>query len=1220
MTRAPGQLFGMWGMAYTHICVLKHVALRYPEQMKVLICSTEADQGKPPLRQLLQSLPNPRQPGFPQSAKIPEHFAVASMLSPDSTGRVPFADIAFDVTTGPDTHSRFLAHRVVVGAQSPVLLKELETLPLVELPQEGITAAVFRVDRRISKDVWRAVLQFFYTGMVHCPFVKDPAKLVELFRAAAIYKLPKALLDLAQAARATDFGDARLVATDLQFMQGSPAEADDSRALTPYEQQVRRNIKYLKQRGVTVQEGWNLFEAYETWKARFGLLPHPGVILLVGLWNHNVDEQGAISEGKLSGRQFLGLAMEALKAQFPDATILAVNSIRHLNVTMGPMGYVGYSLKQGHGIDMLRYPHAVPSREPLGLGVVASGQTPGLHDFLAPGLPESGAQYDFDIMAYLQAALSAGQRILQLGGNRFQFFVAFLKYLDEHSWKPGSHPSSLGETASATPLPTRVSCVPFHQAGALAQADCQEEMVPSPPFTFPELVEATGSASADTVLTWLDAIPSGLLQHNHQNVSCEALRNELRRTRQDVSLDDARGLGPWSFPVRQWCTVYMGASYGSDPSYRASAEHFGRLLAQNGIGLLYGGGNAGLMGAVADAVLRESGYVIGVRPEGNLLTAEHEHKNLSHMIFTKSMHERKQTMVDFADLLVALPGGLGTLDELADAVVLAHLGTHSKPLYLLNTTFWTPLLKFIENMETAQFLGAGRFGKLVKVVDSAEDIFPTQERIESEAEAQEAEAGPCSFLQLEVVKIRSDGCPFQVGFLPALAAGCLCAVLIASFGVHSTSVSSGRCIVDLFMLITVLAATSRMISVPDSHALAIALGQNVSWSGLYLGISKWGDMIGNLLCAFPLNYWPDFWRSSSREAMICGMTVMSAGSALCLVTLSRVSEDSGVRDSATLPILLCVSRAIIGVGNGIVTQLVIVLLSKLTPPDDLPQEFQRAIFYVTVGTGLGPLASAAGYSLDVCSTTAPQFKTVGIIQLILLSSGLCAVMLFYPSEIGSKDVHVAEVSEHEDAAPNRIPIIAGLVLCALRSFVAGSVEVGTPLLLEDRFGWSIATTGLITGAAFLVGIPIRLAQMSAGRQLSEVAWIRLLTVAATLGTLLLLRAASKLLPGGYSLVLGDMIIFPSIYLSEGLAQGFMMRFVPHGGSNLFFEASSIALIMDMLINAFLGLGAVGARSIIEAGGERGQDFNAGMQLLCCVIFLIIFELGMARYVHDSKSE
>ncbi|CAE7243966.1 ktnD [Symbiodinium pilosum] len=197
---ANGQSFLALATASPNFWVLKHVALRYPEQMKALLSSKEADQGKPPLQQLLQSLPPPHQPGFARPAKIPEHFAVASMLSPDSTGRVPFADLAFDVTTGPDSHSRFLAHRVVVGAQSPVLLKELETLPLVELPQEGITAALFKVDRRISKEVWRSVLQFFYTGVVNCPFAKDPVKLVELFRAAAIYKLPRALLDLAQTA------------------------------------------------------------------------------------------------------------------------------------------------------------------------------------------------------------------------------------------------------------------------------------------------------------------------------------------------------------------------------------------------------------------------------------------------------------------------------------------------------------------------------------------------------------------------------------------------------------------------------------------------------------------------------------------------------------------------------------------------------------------------------------------------------------------------------------------------------------------------------------------------------------------------------------------------------------------------------------------------------------------------------------------------------------
>ena len=665
----------------------------------------------------------------------------------------------------------------------------------------------------------------------------------------------------------------------------------------------------------------------------------------------------------------------------------------------------------------------------------------------------------------------------------------------------------------------------------------------------------------------------------------------------------------------------MGASFGGSSKFEEEAKNFGRLLARSGVGLVYGGGNAGLMGVVADAVLAEGGYVIGVRPAGNLLTAEHEHKNLSQMIFTKTMHERKQTMVDLANFLVALPGGLGTLDELADAVVLSHLGTHRKPVFLLNTnSFWTPLLKFVETMAASKFLKEGRWAELVEVAESAEDLIRKLQREDEDIEAK------TSFLQLQVATVTTlsdqvGACPFRVGLLPALAIGCVTSIIAALFGVHSRSVSSGRCVVDLFMVITVLAATSRMISVPDSHALSLALKQGASWSGLYLGISKWGDMIGNLICAFPLHFWPDFWQNSSRQAMMCGLAVMSAGSALCLVTLSQVGNE----DSSKLATLLCASRAIIGVGNGMVTQLVIVLLSKLTPPSELPQEFQRAVFYVTVGTGLGPLAAAAGYSLNLCTTpNVPQFKTVGLIQLILLSSGLCMVILFYPAKISNEDVKiVAEVEGSGARRPmpcfRKMVILTGLILCALRSFVAGSVEVGTPLLLEDRFGWSIASTGLITGVAFLMGLPIRFVQSCLGGYYAgEVAWIRLLTISAALGTLLLLRAAGRLLPGGYSLVLGDMIIFPSIYLSEGLTQGLMMRFVPHGGSDSIFEASSIALIMDMLINAFLGLGAVGARSIIEAGGQWGQDFNAGVQLLCCLVFLVLFEVGMAPYINKNK--
>merc|ERR1712224_638082 len=131
---------------------------------------------------------------------FPAHFHVAEMLKQDSSGSVPYADVAFDV--GPDgggaSAGRFLAHRIIVAAQSTVLFEALEKLPLTPLTREGITAAIIRVDARISKEVWRCVLQFMYTGHINCSFSSDVVKIVEMLRACITYKLPMPLLEFAQ--------------------------------------------------------------------------------------------------------------------------------------------------------------------------------------------------------------------------------------------------------------------------------------------------------------------------------------------------------------------------------------------------------------------------------------------------------------------------------------------------------------------------------------------------------------------------------------------------------------------------------------------------------------------------------------------------------------------------------------------------------------------------------------------------------------------------------------------------------------------------------------------------------------------------------------------------------------------------------------------------------------------------------------------------------------
>lgn len=134
--------------------------------------------------------------------------------------------------------------------------------------------------------------------------------------------------------------------------------------------------------------------------------------------------------------------------------------------------------------------------------------------------------------------------------------------------------------------------------------------------------------------------------------------------------------------MRRIC-VYCGSSSGSSPVLARSAEQFGRLLAEQGMGLVYGGGNVGLMGTLADAVLAAGGEVIGVIPEA-LLEKELGHRGVSKLHVTTSMHERKQLMADLCDGFVALPGGVGTLEELFETWTWLQLSFHEKPVGVWN--------------------------------------------------------------------------------------------------------------------------------------------------------------------------------------------------------------------------------------------------------------------------------------------------------------------------------------------------------------------------------------------------------------------------------------------------------------------------------------------------------------------------------------------------------
>jgi uncharacterized protein (TIGR00730 family) len=169
--------------------------------------------------------------------------------------------------------------------------------------------------------------------------------------------------------------------------------------------------------------------------------------------------------------------------------------------------------------------------------------------------------------------------------------------------------------------------------------------------------------------------------------------------------------------------VYCGSSPGTDPAFAEAARAFGKILAENGIRLVYGGGSTGLMGALADAVLKNGGDVTGIIPEF-LTNRERPRRLAQELIVTRDMHERKRKMFERADGFVALPGGIGTLEELVEQLTWAQLGRHKKPILLANIKgYWDPLLTLIDHMRAQEFLPAApRVDCLV--ADRVEDILP----------------------------------------------------------------------------------------------------------------------------------------------------------------------------------------------------------------------------------------------------------------------------------------------------------------------------------------------------------------------------------------------------------------------------------------------------------------------------------------------------------------
>jgi len=177
-----------------------------------------------------------------------------------------------------------------------------------------------------------------------------------------------------------------------------------------------------------------------------------------------------------------------------------------------------------------------------------------------------------------------------------------------------------------------------------------------------------------------------------------------------------------SQPIPFSVCVYCGSRLGNKPGYQALAQALGTAIGQRGWQLVYGGGRAGLMGTVADATLKAGGRVVGVIPE-SLMKLEVGHAGLTELHVVDSMHSRKKLMAESSDAFIAMPGGIGTFEELFEVWTWRHLGYHDRPLGLLDTEdYWLPMMAFLQHSVAEGFMGADQM-TMLRVDDDIERLL-----------------------------------------------------------------------------------------------------------------------------------------------------------------------------------------------------------------------------------------------------------------------------------------------------------------------------------------------------------------------------------------------------------------------------------------------------------------------------------------------------------------
>ncbi|CAE7629431.1 ggs [Symbiodinium sp. CCMP2456] len=407
-------------------------------------------------------------------------------------------------------------------------------------------------------------------------------------------------------------------------------------------------------------------------------------------------------------------------------------------------------------------------------------------------------------------------------------------------------------------------------------------------------------------------------------------------------------------------------------------------------------------------------------------------------------------------------------------------------------------------------------------------------------------------------------------------------------------------------------------TIVDSYQIGKFFEVSPAFSGLLVGLFMTGGAVGTSFMTLILQARPSAWKSFRSIVLGCQLMDTSGVFLYTLLMILAVNEQTG----PSWIYCLAMVRFAWGLGSGVTGQLAAVTITKVTPPHQIPEEMQSLQFWQTLGLGMGPfiaglmifahgaLGASHASPYKLCAAPA-ALASLQVLSLLTLWQLCPSSVEEWPGPSSSDGTGVSKTCPQKHSGRIQMLFLSScFLLCSLRGYAVAGAEVGTAMLLEESYEWNRHSIGFLVSGAFLASIPLRSAYLRNKSLFSTISWIRILALIAMAGTLLLFSEVAEVMPHGVALVLADAIMFPALYLGEGLTRGLMLQFAKDSTVLSANQASFLAIVLN---NCARTVAPWLSRKHISTGApSQGQDLFATGQLLCCGLFLAIFEFGIQQ--------